>query len=296
MKYVLVTGAAGLIGSRLCEKLSSKDYFIVALDRHDTPPLGLPYNTWVARDLAEPLDHSVLPERVDVIVHLAQSLRFREFPDGARDVFAVNTMSTLDLLEYGRKAGTRQFILASSGGVYGSGDRPFSETDTVIPSESYSVYQTSKLAAELLVDAYSQFFVAAKLRFFFVYGPGQHDDMLIPRIAGFVAGGSPVHLDGEEGMKINPVYVDDAAAAVERAIESDAGGTFNIGGREVLSIRRIGEILGELFGKRPVFEHQPDAHPRNLVGDITKMSMQLIAPRISFRTGIEKTFTSLMKG
>ena len=292
MKHVLVTGAAGLIGGSLCTLLSEKDYIVHALDRSERPPLGLPHNIWIQYDLAADPVTSLLPKNVDVVVHLAQSPRFREFPEGSRDVVKVNTLGTLDMLEYARNAGARQFILASSGAVYGSGDRPFRETDPVTQSESFTVYQTSKLAAELLADAYGDFFTTTKLRFFFVYGPGQRDDMLIPRLAERVRHGLPVFLDGEEGMRINPVYAGDAAAAIERAIEGETGGVFNIGGGEEMSIRQIAESLGEQIGKRPVFERRPDSYPHDIIGDVTKMSTHLVAPRISFKTGIRKMFSS----
>ena len=113
---VLVTGANGFVGRRLLETHSG-GHELVALARTRGPEL--PGVEWIEHDLVEPLADARLPDRIDAVIHLAQSRRYREFPEGARDVFEVNTRSTFELLEYARRAGARSFVFASTGGVYG---------------------------------------------------------------------------------------------------------------------------------------------------------------------------------
>ena len=79
----------------------------------------------VVVDLSSDWKISELPTKIDVIYHLAQSDKFRDFPAGAPDVFQVNINSTAKLLDYAKKTGVKSFIYASSGGVYGNGKNLF---------------------------------------------------------------------------------------------------------------------------------------------------------------------------
>src|SRR5688572_18391351 len=149
----------------------------------------------IAQNLAGPIDPSRLPASVDAIIHLAQSRHFRKFPEQARDIFAVNTAATAQLLEYGRQAKVRTFLLASSGGVCGYLPRPIVETD---PAQPNNFYLASKYAAECLVNAYAEYFATVTLRYFFVYGEGQRS-MFMPGMVERVLKGNPVILFGKTG-------------------------------------------------------------------------------------------------
>src|SRR5262249_40821073 len=151
---------------------------------------------------------------VDAILHLAQSREFRKFPDQARDIFMVNTQSTLQLLDYGRKAKCKVFVYASSGGVCGYLSRPIVETD---PPQLTNFYLASKYASEGFVSSYSDFFVPVNLRYFFVYGEGQRD-MFMPGLVTRVLQGSAVTIAGKTGVAVNPIHVSDAVEATVRAM------------------------------------------------------------------------------
>jgi len=214
---ILVTGAGGFIGRSLCRAMAMRgDEVFAVLHR----PVALSGVTPIVLDLAAPLDRARLPTRLDAIVHLAQSARFREFPGGARDMFEVNLRSTCELLEFAREAGVRHYVYASSGGIYGQGARDFSDAEPVVMSEPLGFYLSTKLSAEILVENYTDLFATATLRIFFAYGPGQQADRLIPRLLDNVRHGRPITLDGEHGLAINPIFVDDVVEHLDlRAIE-----------------------------------------------------------------------------
>ena len=115
-KKCLVTGASGLIGTCLVE-LASENFDIYALTRRPMFFRGGKVKNIVG-DLSLPGVCEALPEKIDTVVHLAQSAHFREFPTRAADIFKVNVSSAVSLLDYARRAGAQNFIIASSGGVY----------------------------------------------------------------------------------------------------------------------------------------------------------------------------------
>jgi nucleoside-diphosphate-sugar epimerase len=266
---ILVTGAGGFLGRHLVAALAPR-HDLVALTRR-TPPSELEAAAqWVRCDLRE-LETSALPRHVDAVIHLAQSSRYREFPDGAEDMFAVNVSSTFALLEYARRASASAFALASTGGVYGRSRVPVREGDRPQPT---TFYFRSKLAAEALLEGYAGEFRTLAFRFFFIYGPGQQR-MLIPTLAARVAARQEIVIEGDPGLRINPIYVDDAARVFEPALLSGAGGTFNVAGEEQLTISELVDLLGEAVGERPQVRHVPTPVDGDLVADVSRMRDEL---------------------
>jgi nucleoside-diphosphate-sugar epimerase len=235
----------------------------------------------------------VLPAEVDAVIHLVQSEHFRDFPDRATDVFQVNTLSTLRMLDYARRAGARTFLLASSGGVYGYGDREFSEDVKVFSRGDLGFYLGTKLCSEILSDCYTSYMNVMILRFFFVYGPGQRKSMLIPRLVRSVIEEKPIILHGHDGIRINPVYVGDVVDAIINSLSLETSQKINVGGPEILSMRRIGEIIGRVLDKEPLFEMRTQAKPQSIIGDIKKMSRLLCRPKWHFEDGVGQYVRSL---
>jgi nucleoside-diphosphate-sugar epimerase len=275
---IVLTGASGFIGSRLAAALA---------ERHDVVALGrspvAAASASVEQDLARPLDRARLPERVDAVVHLAQSRSYRDFPERADDIFAVNVQSTLELLEYAREAGAGAFLFASTGGVYGYSYEKLVETDPVDP---LNFYLTSKYAAELLIGNYRRFFHTVVFRFFFVYGPGQ-ERMLVPTLLERVRAGEPVTVEGEPGLRINPIYVDDAVRVFEPALQLERSDVFNVAGDEVVAIDELVRALGRAVGREPRIVHTDSAHAGDIVGDNARMKAVLgVAPRTTLEQGL----------
>ena len=282
---VLVTGATGLIGSHLVACLGGQAD-VVAVARSAREGSGPARVRWITHDLAEPALPADLP-RVDTVVHLAQSRRFRDFPGAAPEIFAVNVASTAQLLDWAWRTGAARFVYASTGGVYAprSGDAPLGEDDPVAPGPSLGYYAASKRCGELLAETYHGHLTVIVLRFFFVYGPGQSATMLIPRLIESVAQGRAVTLQGRDGLRLNPVHVDDAVSAAVRALDLQESQTVNVAGPEVLTLRRMTEILGATVGREPRFD-VADGDPPSLVADTARMARVLVAPRVRFTDGV----------
>jgi nucleoside-diphosphate-sugar epimerase len=235
-------------------------------------------------DLARPLDRTRLPEKIDAVVYLAQSSRFREFPETAEDVFQVNTAQVLSLLDYARRAGATNFVYASTGGVYAPSTEPLTETSPL--AEPMGFYPASKRAAEVLAEAFAPYMHVALLRYFFIYGAGQKREMLIPRLVDSVREGRLVALQGEDGLRINPVHASDAARATAAALRLEESATVNIAGPETLSLRQMCGIIGEETGRSPSFDVQPAAAAPRMTADTMRMQTLLTAPTRTFRSGV----------
>jgi nucleoside-diphosphate-sugar epimerase len=201
---------------------------------------------------------------VDAIVHLAQANV--PFPDGAADLFAVNTASTAALLEHARRSGATRFVFASSASVYGLGDAAWSEDDAPAATDFYSA---TKLAAERLVGAYRGELGTTIMRLVAPYGPGQRNRM-IPRLVASVREGRPVQLNAGGRPRMNPIYVDDVVHVIERALESDGNHVVNVAGDDAMTIRELAEAIGAAVGSEPVFEER-DAVSGDVVADNRRM-------------------------
>lgn len=286
MKKCLVTGTTGLIGAHLLEAFPT-DWQVFAGSR--SPNATYQPSTIISPtrlDLSSNWDPTNLPAKIDAVIHLAQSEHFREFPEKALDIFQVNTLSTLRLLDYARQAGARTFVLASSGGVYGHHEQEFVEDEPVSAKADLGFYLGTKLCSEILAENYTSFMNVIVLRFFFVYGAGQKRTMLIPRLVQSVFEERPITLQGQDGIRINPTHVSDAVTAILQTLNLPESHKINVGGPEVLSLRRIAEIIGVVVGKKPIFDVHLDSEPRHLVGDIRKMSHLLETPKVKFEQGV----------
>jgi UDP-glucose 4-epimerase len=281
----LLTGGTGFLGAALVEPLAAQDE-VIALHRPTTAHASVEGVRWIAQDLAAPLV-SGLPGHLDAVVHLAQSRRYREFPDAALDIFELNSGAAVRLFDYARRAGARKFVLASSGAVYVPAPRPLHEDDPLEPS---NLYATCKLAAEHAAVHFGDYFDIAILRYFFIYGPRQ-ENMFIPGIVNRVLQGQAITLSSKDGIHVNPVFVDDAVAATLAALDTTGVGAYNVAGGDVVSLREMATTIGELVGREPTFA-SGDAAP-DLIADIARMSAALVAPRVGIRDGLARTVAAV---
>ncbi|MFV2021995.1 NAD-dependent epimerase/dehydratase family protein [Micromonospora sp. LOL_023] len=304
MSRVLVTGAAGFIGSHLVDSLLGSGVRVVGLDRRRlgehaladenlvravASPLFTPY----CLDLAvDQLDDVVAG--CDTVFHLAarpgvRPSWSREFLDYAQ----ANVLGTHRLLDACARHGTRRLVVASSSSVYGPADRPSRESDPTCPVSPYGV---SKLAAEQLCLAYarrahSPLSVVA-LRYFTVYGPRQRPDMAIGRVLFAAYTGFPVTLFGDGSQRREFTYVSDVVSATLAAGYLDAqAAVVNVGGGASVSMLAVIDEATRVTGRQvptKVVDAQPGDVP-STAADLTRAGRLLgYRPTVGLSEGLTR--------
>lgn len=261
---ILLTGATGFLGSHLLPHLTVDCEVWTAGMR----PAADPAARFVAVDLGRAGFTAALPDRVDAVVHLAQSHRYRDFPDGAGDMVAVNVAATAELLDYARRAGARHFLFASSGAVYQPFEGGMAETDPCAPTDFYGA---SKLAAEALIRAYASCFPVCILRLFFLYGRGQVA-RLAPTLVARLRAGAPITLAGSgQGLAFTPTHVADAAAVIVEALGRKWDCIVNVASPEIVTIHRMATMLGKRMGIEPTFVMTPGPEPAPITPNLIRL-------------------------
>jgi nucleoside-diphosphate-sugar epimerase len=267
---VLLTGATGFIGARVARRLTAAHqvYCVVRRDDAPVPPQSTPIVVDPAARLSRGNLREALPERIDAVVHLAQSRHYREFPAHAEAIFAVNTAATAALLEYAADAGAARFVLASTGTVYEPYGGRLAEDAPVAP---VSFYSATKLAAEALLQGWRSRLGCCALRLFFPYGPGQ-TGRLVPQLVERIRSKTAVTLDGGDGLVLAPTFVDDIALVFEAALEGEWNGIFNVAAPHPVSLRRLAEEIGRVIGVEPRFTPSGAAQAPRIVPELARLS------------------------
>jgi nucleoside-diphosphate-sugar epimerase len=229
-----------------------------------------------------------LPEKVDAVVHLAQSRSYRLFPADSREMFAVNVAMTMFLLEWAAQSEVKQFCLVSSGAVYEPFLGPLQEDTALAP---VGFLGATKFASEVIAKPFSSAFALNVLRLFFPYGPGQRD-RLIPELIRRVRGGTAIQVAANgEGVRLVPTFVEDIVEVVLTSVKSSWTETLNVATPEVLSIREIANIIGRQFSIEPKFEIMNTA-PANIIPDLGRLAARFDLSRFTrFEEGLRKTMS-----
>jgi UDP-glucuronate 4-epimerase len=260
---VLVTGAAGFIGSHLVEALVRRGDEVIGIDNFDPfypramkegnlAEMGaLPGFTFHEQDMldVEALQARLTPDTV--IIHLAAKAGVRPSIADPVGYARVNVTGTAAVIEAARRVGVARFVFGSSSSVYGdSTPVPFREDAVAI--EPVSPYAATKRAGELFLDSVAPIygFRAASLRFFTVYGPRQRPDLAIHAFARKMMKGETITLFGDGTQARDYTYCDDIVAGViaaARWTETAPIGVeaFNLGGNRSI---RTGDMVAEIAG------------------------------------------------
>jgi nucleoside-diphosphate-sugar epimerase len=283
----LVTGAAGFIGSHLCERLLEAGHRVVGVDAF------IPYYpralkeanlaaasthgrfTFHALDLRGDCLAEVL-EGVEVVFHLAAMAGLsRSWTDF--DLYqSCNLNGTQRLLEAVRQVpGLQRFIYASTSSVYGR----FSSGDESLPTRPISPYGVTKLAAENLCRAYAEEhgLPLVTLRYFSVYGPRQRPDMGYHHFIRWLLAGEPVAVCGDGLQVRGNTFVTDCVEATVRAVEAVPTEVYNVGGGEAVSVWDVLHKLERITGRKAVVHREP-ARPgdqRSTFADTSRLQRHL---------------------
>ncbi|MFQ6133781.1 MAG: NAD-dependent epimerase/dehydratase family protein [Armatimonadota bacterium] len=271
MKCV-VTGAAGFIGSHLCERLLGDGHEVVAVDCFtDYYPRAIkeanaaelradPRCAFLEEDVLE-VDFGSLLDGVEVVFHQAAQAGVRASWGSEFDVYVrCNILATQRLLEAAKGSSLRKIVYASSSSVYGNVDQmPISEETLPRPVSPYGV---TKLAAEELCYLYwSNYGVPTiSLRYFTVYGPRQRPDMAMHKFIRAILNDEPLIVYGDGEQSRDFTFVSDVVEANIAAAEADAAGeALNIAGGSVTTVNEVIRALERILGKRARVEYESPA-------------------------------------
>ncbi len=246
---ILVTGAAGFIGTHLVRALLTQGHDVTAVVHTHTLPSDLSDRVHtIHADLADASSLSLLPHSVDAVFHLAILSPREEAPDDATQCIRVNTLGTANILEYCRTRQVRRLIYSSSIAVYGAPDSlPVSEQAPLRPDSFYAV---SKVAAENLCQRYHKAYglSIACLRYASVYGPGQRPHTVLPLFLQRAASGEPLILFGAGERTQDFVYVKDVVAANLLALSAESCDIFNIGSGVGTRMEQLAQTVAQVVG------------------------------------------------
>lgn len=306
---VLLTGAAGFIGSHLAERLLAEGEEVIGLDNFDQF-----YDPAIKEDnIREFANHdgfrlirgdirdaeliSSLPVDIDTVIHLAARAGVRPSIEEPVLYTDVNIVGTMNLLDFAAARNVPTFLFASSSSVYGNSKTvPFVEDDPV--DRPISPYAATKKAGELLCHTATHLygFSSMCLRFFTVYGPRQRPDLAIRKFATLMRAGEGIPMFGDGSTERDYTYIDDIIQGIMGSLayaRSHPGSyeVVNLGESRTISLKEMIATVAD------VFEVEPDIiqHPLQ-PGDVTRTfadvsrARQLFGynPTMDFRGGVER--------
>ncbi len=275
MTRVLVTGAAGFIGSHLVEALLARGDAVTGVDNFDPfyARAVKEANLAAARrhpgfafhelDVVDPGALAPLLDPGTAVVHLAARAGVRPSLADPAAYARTNVEGTAAVLLAMRRAGATRLVFGSSSSVYGD-DTPAPFTEDAPAVRPLSPYGATKRAGELLVGALAPVdgLRAASLRFFTVYGPRQRPDLAIHAFARRMARGEPVTLFGDGTSARDYTYCDDVVRGVVAAVDWTAGAApgheiVNLGGRRAVPLAGMVTAVAQATGFTPRLEWAP---------------------------------------
>jgi nucleoside-diphosphate-sugar epimerase len=271
-EHVVVTGAAGFVGSHLAEALLDRGREVVGIDAFTGPVpsaekwanlsrlLDRPGFELHRLDLATAEMGPLLEGAAAVLHQAAQPGVQTSFGQGFAGYLHNNVLATQRLLEWCVRAEVPRLVFASSSSVYG--DAPSYPTTEESRTRPLSPYGVTKLAAEHLCQAYAQpslsGMTVALLRYFTVYGPRQRPDMAFRRFIEAAVAGRPIVVYGDGGQTRDFTYVDDVVRANLLAITAPIEGeAINIGGGRRVSLQEALELIGMATERRLRIDRRP---------------------------------------
>ncbi|MGE5138887.1 MAG: NAD-dependent epimerase/dehydratase family protein [Rudaea sp.] len=304
---VLVTGAAGFIGSHLSERLLSEGYRVVGIDsftdyypRADkeanlTGLRGTSGWSLVEADLCTyDLGALIEREKIRAVFHNAGQAGVRaSWGRHFEEYVSRNILATQALLEACRAFPLERFVFASSSSVYGEAERfPTSEDDLPRPVSPYGV---TKLAAEHLCLLYAAQYglPVTALRYFTVYGPRQRPDMAFRIFIRALLQDRPLQILGDGEQTREFTYVDDIVQANLLALRAPGNGgrVYNIGGGSRVTLNSVIGLLEEIVGRPVRVEYKPRAAGDHRHGgaDISRARRDLgYSPQVALRDGLRR--------
>ncbi len=305
MAKIVVTGAAGFIGSHLVETLLDRGEEVIGIDQfndyydpnikrknisasHDRP------NFRLIEDDVQNIDWKTLLDGVEIVFHQAAQAGVRaSWGGGFRAYTERNINTTQILLEAAKEKNLKRFVYASSSSVYGNATS-FPTSETTLP-KPVSPYGVTKLAAEHLCGLYHVNYgvPTVALRYFTVYGPRQRPDMAFHKFLKAALHDEAISVYGDGQQTRDFTFIEDAVAANLASAEApDAvGEAFNIGGGSRVTLKQTIEIMEKIVGHpiRINYMETSKGDARHTSADVSKAKKLIgYAPKVSIEEGLRR--------
>jgi UDP-glucuronate 4-epimerase len=302
-KRILITGAAGFIGSNLTNSLLQRDDLeVIGLDNFDdfysreqkeknmSSFISNGNFSFSEGDIRNMNDLLALPD-IDVIVHLAAKAGVRPSIQNPILYQEVNVSGTQNLLEFARQRNIKQFVFASSSSVYGINENvPWHEEEKLMP---ISPYASTKLSCEMLGHVYSHLYGIRflALRFFTVYGPAQRPDLAIHKFFNSISKGQAIPVFGDGSTSRDYTFVEDTIQGIKAAIDYDQSDfeIINLGNHQTVTLSELIQSIEKICGKQAIINRQPE-QPGDVpqtYADISKAQKLLnYRPKTELETGL----------
>ncbi|MFL5770937.1 MAG: NAD-dependent epimerase/dehydratase family protein [Chloroflexota bacterium] len=298
---LIVSGAAGFIGSHLVDAALAAGHDVVGIDAF------VPYYPRAVKqaNLAGAAEHprfelvesdlrtdelEPILDRADAVVHFAAMPGLPRSWTDFELYTSCNVIATERLLEALRRVGRTRLVHISTSSVYGE----LGVGDESLPTIPTSPYGVTKLAGEHLVRAFAATFGldAVILRYFSIYGPRQRPDMAYHRFAEALLAGEGITVYGDGRSSRTSTFVDDAVGATLAAVErAEAGSLYNIGGGEPITVLQAIGVIADELGVEPriAFEPPRPGDQRHTAADVSRAGRELgWEPSIGPREGLRR--------
>jgi len=310
---IIVTGAAGFIGSHVCEHFIKHGHCVIGVDNFDEF-YPVEFKLWNLIELRksnrffffktdirdkDEIDKILNEHKVEAVIHLAAKAGVRPSIESIEAYYDVNVNGTISLLESMRKNNIKKMLFASSSSIYGNNSKvPFAETDPV--DTPISPYASTKKSGELLCHVYHHLynFNITCLRFFTVYGPRQRPDLAIHKFTRLINEGKPIPFYGDGTTARDYTYVEDIIEGIHCALRHMKGfQVFNLGESNTITLDKLVKTIENNLNKTAILNRQP-MQPGDVTktfADISKAKSQIgYNPKMDFDAGI-KEFISWYK-
>jgi len=302
-KRVLITGAAGFLGSHLCDRFIKEGYHVIGMDNLITGDIQNVEHLFKLEQF-EFSHHDVsnfvyVPGKLDYILHFASPASPIDYLKIPIQTLKVGSLGTHNLLGLARNKGARMLI-ASTSEVYGDPNinpQPEEYWGNVNPVGPRGVYDEAKRFQEAMTMAYHTFhgLETRIVRIFNTYGPRMrlNDGRVLPAFIGQALRGEDLTVFGDGSQTRSFCYVDDLIEGIYRLLLSDYAQPVNIGNPDEITIKQFGEEIIKLTGttQKLILKDLPVDDPKQRRPDITKAKEILNwEPKISRAEGLKITY------
>jgi UDP-glucuronate 4-epimerase len=305
---ILITGAAGFIGSNLVDNLLFQGHRVIGTDNFD----DFYHRDIKSNNLQDAIKNAnfnliecdirnkdkiqelLIIENIELVIHLAAKAGVRPSILNPSEYLDVNLNGTLSILDAMKDAKVSKLIFASSSSVYGNDSNiPFSE-DGVSANNPISPYAASKRAGELFCHTYHHLynFDVTCLRFFTVYGKRQRPDLAIYKFCQLIINDKPIPFYGDGTTERDYTYIDDIILGINNSINHLNGfNIYNLGNSNTISLKKLVEILEDTLGKKAIIQRLPmqQGDVSRTFADISKAGKDInFNPVVSIENGLSK--------